>query len=217
MTKARRHALLALAGAISSLAARPAAAQWEDPVPMSAPRRHSQSELETGVALIVAGAALSGIGAGVVAQGETRSCPAGQYLCGLDVGIAGFSTTILGGSLILAGIPLAMMGASDHAPERLELVLGGTALTTTGIGALGAGLTLALLDGRSGDWAPGGVTTAAALFAGGAAVAGGGIAMYVLGNRRAKAAPLPAPSSPTWLAPPEIGLGPGFATLRWAI
>lgn len=181
-----------------------ARAQWEEEEEESPPVHHVRSKRMSlgGITLAVAGSLVMAIGEGMIADGIRGNHPG--FLGGIGEVLGGLELLPMGGSAILTGIPLAMVGASEREPRYPAMAASGIALTTVGAGALGVGATLLVIDPRqtrvSGGWAS---------FVGGAAGIVGGLVLWRVGDARRDGPAQPA-------AIPGVVLGPGKGEVTWA-
>jgi hypothetical protein len=207
----RRLALAALA--VCALAREAAA----DDAPPEAIR--SPGAAVGGLVAISAGTVAWGAGLGVLLAGGSAHDYGGESSAG------GF-TALLGGGVIAAGVPVALYGALRTKPRSPALAVTGIPITALGAGLLVAG---SIVLGAESLWSStismGGTATTSgpglnrlapgiAVTAAGAATSALGLTLYLVGNRRASAAPSASTQEPAGQAP-SVSLGPRGMTVGW--
>ncbi len=158
--------------------------------PTGDPATKPRSELtrNVGIGFTIAGTLLGAGGVAMLASGDTA--------------ILGAAVAPIGGALIITGIPLWAVGASEipqlTEPESEAAIIGGTILVGFGVAGTGVSGVLAI-SGSKAALVPLGLGLAAV--GGGAALAAYGAEEVVLGQTSTL---------------PQVRLGPGALDLRWS-
>ena len=176
-------------------------ARADDEAPKAQDPLHSRRMAVGGLVAGGVGAGMAALGEGLLADGfrGTHTEP----FEGLTRTFYGIELIGLGGSLLLTGIPLAMVGASDRDEQSGALSAGGIVLTTLSTEVLGFGGTLLAFDPHENR------TAGFSLMGGGALGIVGGLVLWRVGDVRSHRGRSSA-------ARPEIAMGPGCGFVSWA-
>jgi hypothetical protein len=188
--------------AIGALAREAAADDDEAPKDEPPEAIRSRDAVLAGVGMGIGGAAVLGAGLGMMSTSD------GGF-GGIGAAFGGAVAAWVGGSVLTAGVPVAMVGALRNKPRNKPLAVTGIPIAALGAGALAVGAPFMLMPNHE-VARPTGIAFTAA----GAGLSVVGVTLYLLGNRRAEG-PASALDADARVEMPSVTVGPAGAALRF--